>query len=130
MANDSSEQGGSVLETRARSAASSVLDAARDCLHSAILRPPAAGRHRRDLRASDALFRHLSGCVQEYARLLAELGRDHRTVLETILSVLDDAAYPDEPHPAVRMAVADWTLEALDAFDKSDDDTRSGGSAA
>jgi hypothetical protein len=110
---------------RAQWAADGVLAAARECLRGAIDIHFDPRSQTRDMRASDAGLRKLSDCVQDYARVLAELGHDERSLLETILGVFDDAAFPDEPHPALRLAVADCAVEALDQRRPE-----SGGSAA
>ncbi|HXT16873.1 MAG TPA: hypothetical protein VN706_14635 [Gemmatimonadaceae bacterium] len=119
MSNESGKQGQNDQDSTAGWAADGVLAAARACLRRAIENELSPDTTPRDLRASDAVFRQLSDCVQEYVRVLARLKHDERSILETILGVFDDAAFPDEPHPALRMAVAEWAAEALEESNPS-----------
>jgi hypothetical protein len=109
MANASGGQG-AARGGAGRWPAEGAVAAARACLRSAIDEHLADAR---ELRASDSLVRTLHDCVQQYARVLGDLGHDERSVVETVLAVFEDASFPDEPHPALRLAVTDWTLDAL-----------------
>jgi hypothetical protein len=65
-----------------------------------------------DLVASDDVFRNLHACTDAAAVALYRLGQTPEQVVSIVLAGAAAAAEPDDLHPAVTGAIAQWCREA------------------
>lgn len=100
---------------RTAAARASVLSSARDCVTHAVELALPADASASGLYASDVLFRHMHGCVNEYGRNLRVLGEPADRVRELLRRAVEEALSPNQVHPAVLAAIEMWCDEIIDA---------------
>jgi hypothetical protein len=96
---------------RSAAARLSVIVSARECVIRAVAMALPHETAPGPLYASDATFRHLNGCVREYARIMRAMGESEDRVRLLLQRAVFEALAPEEPHPAVVSAMIAWCEE-------------------
>jgi hypothetical protein len=95
-----------------RTTRQSMFVSVRTCVADAIRSPVPNDLCPHDLYGSDDIFRNLCACVRAYARALFDLGQNDDGAVKMIVAAAQEAARPEELHPAILGAIAQWCREA------------------